>query len=98
MWRIIGPIESVTGVLMCGLSVSRLFAIVNRLVGHSSQPNPQGKPVSVTSSRRDSQAHRLAVSFDDCIRQYLRIYFLRTRRPSLWKRGMEKPNANSMGD
>ena len=27
-----GPVESVTGVLMCGLSASFLFAIVTRLV------------------------------------------------------------------
>jgi voltage-gated potassium channel len=33
-WRILGPIESVTGVLMCGLSVSGLFAMVTRLVRH----------------------------------------------------------------
>ena len=32
MWRTLGPVESVTGVLMCGLSASFLFAIVNRLV------------------------------------------------------------------
>jgi voltage-gated potassium channel len=31
-WRILGPVEAVTGVLMCGLSVSLLFAIVTRLV------------------------------------------------------------------
>jgi voltage-gated potassium channel len=31
-WRLLGPIESVTGVLMCGLSASGLFAIVTRLV------------------------------------------------------------------
>ncbi len=41
MWRILGPLESVTGVLMCGLSVSLLFAIVNRLVLHNSHPNPR---------------------------------------------------------
>jgi voltage-gated potassium channel len=41
MWRMLGPLESVTGVLMCGLSVSLLFAIVNGLVWHSSHPNPQ---------------------------------------------------------
>ena len=34
MWRTMGPVESVTGVLMCGLSASFLFAIVNRLVEH----------------------------------------------------------------
>jgi voltage-gated potassium channel len=32
MWRNLGPVESVTGVLMCGLSASFLFAIVTRLV------------------------------------------------------------------
>ena len=34
MWRTMGPVESVTGVLMCGLSASFVFAIVNRLVEH----------------------------------------------------------------
>jgi voltage-gated potassium channel len=32
MWRTMGPVESVTGALMCGLSASFLFAIVTRLV------------------------------------------------------------------
>jgi voltage-gated potassium channel len=32
MWRILGPLESVIGVLMCGLSAAFLFAIVTRLV------------------------------------------------------------------
>jgi voltage-gated potassium channel len=32
-WRVIAPIESVTGVLMCGLSAGLLFAVVTRLVG-----------------------------------------------------------------
>jgi voltage-gated potassium channel len=32
MWRTLGPIESVAGVLMCGLSASLLFAVVTRLV------------------------------------------------------------------
>jgi hypothetical protein len=31
-WRTLGPVESVVGVLMCGLSASLLFAIVTRLV------------------------------------------------------------------
>jgi len=34
MWRTLGPVESVTGMLMCGLSASFVFAIVNRLVEH----------------------------------------------------------------
>jgi voltage-gated potassium channel len=32
-WRMLGPIESILGILMCGLSVSLLFAIATRLVG-----------------------------------------------------------------
>jgi hypothetical protein len=32
MWRTLGAVESITGVLMCGLSVSFLFAVVVRLV------------------------------------------------------------------
>ena len=31
-WRLFGPLESMLGVLMCGLSVSLLFALVNRLL------------------------------------------------------------------
>ncbi len=40
-WRSLGPVEAVTGVLMCGLSVSLLFAIVTRLVDRAvwSSPN-----------------------------------------------------------
>jgi voltage-gated potassium channel len=32
-WRLLGPIESILGVLICGVSVSLLVAIVTRLVG-----------------------------------------------------------------
>jgi voltage-gated potassium channel len=32
VWRALGPIESVMGVLMCGMSVSALFAVTSRLV------------------------------------------------------------------
>src|SRR5208282_4547841 len=32
VWRLMGPVESVTGVLMCGLSVSFLFTIATRIV------------------------------------------------------------------
>jgi voltage-gated potassium channel len=32
VWRVLGPVESVTGVLMCGMSVSGLFAIASHLV------------------------------------------------------------------
>jgi len=31
-WRLLGPLESMTGVLMCGVSVAVLFAIVTRSI------------------------------------------------------------------
>lgn len=50
MWRTMGPVESVTGVLMCGLSASFLFAIVTRLVEHEdpelAEPLPSAEPVA----------------------------------------------------
>ena len=32
-WRMLGPIEGLTGILMCGLSTGLFFAIINRLIG-----------------------------------------------------------------
>jgi voltage-gated potassium channel len=32
-WRMLGPIESILGILICGVSVSLLFAIATLLVG-----------------------------------------------------------------
>jgi voltage-gated potassium channel len=52
-WRLLGPIESVTGVLMCALSASGLFAIVTRLARHEERFLPPLPPVS---NPRDSQA------------------------------------------
>jgi voltage-gated potassium channel len=34
-WRILGPLEGMIGVLMCGVSASLLFAIVTRLIGEA---------------------------------------------------------------
>ena len=36
-WRMLGPLESIIGVLMCGISVSLLFATVTRLVGREAR-------------------------------------------------------------
>ena len=38
-WRMLGPLESIIGVLMCGVTVSLLFAIVTRLVGEPRSSN-----------------------------------------------------------
>lgn len=32
LWRLMGPVESVTGVLMCGISVSFLFVVATKIV------------------------------------------------------------------
>jgi voltage-gated potassium channel len=37
MWRTLGPVEGVAGVLMCGLSTGLLFAIVTRLVAREAR-------------------------------------------------------------
>jgi voltage-gated potassium channel len=36
-WRMLGPLESIIGVLMCGISVSVLFATVARLVSRDAR-------------------------------------------------------------
>lgn len=40
-WRLLGPLESITGVLMCGMSVSVLFALVTRLLDRDTQSSPR---------------------------------------------------------
>jgi voltage-gated potassium channel len=41
MWRVLGPLEAMTGVLMCGMSVSLLFAVVTRLVDREVRLAPE---------------------------------------------------------
>ena len=36
-WRLLGPLESMIGVLMCGISVGLLFALITRLVASDSR-------------------------------------------------------------
>ena len=38
-WCMLGPLESIIGVLMCGISVSALFATVTRLVSRPAAPS-----------------------------------------------------------
>ena len=48
MWRLLGPLESMTGVLMCGVSVCVLFALVTRLVERDTQ-SPQRQMAAAAS-------------------------------------------------
>jgi voltage-gated potassium channel len=63
MWRTLGPVESVIGVLMCGLSASFLFAIVGRLVDREARASGPsithmgGKVVCQFSARRNPADH-----------------------------------------
>jgi len=51
-WRSFGPLESLTGVLMCGLSASFLFAVVTRLVQHDATLLKQGEQMRLAPRRR----------------------------------------------
>ncbi|WP_263355475.1 potassium channel family protein, partial [Acidicapsa acidisoli] len=46
-WRTLGPLESVIGVLMCGISASLLFAIVTRLINREEQSSPKEQGADV---------------------------------------------------
>ena len=50
IWRTLGPLESVTGVLMCGLSAALLFAIIIRLVEREGRISPE--PEHAVDERR----------------------------------------------
>jgi voltage-gated potassium channel len=47
-WRTLGPLEGVIGVLMCGISVSVLFAIVTRLINRDDRSSPKEHEANVT--------------------------------------------------
>jgi hypothetical protein len=49
MWRTLGPVESIIGVLMCGLTAGFLFAIVSRLVDGGARAS--GTPIANTGGK-----------------------------------------------
>jgi voltage-gated potassium channel len=48
-WRTLGPVESIIGVLMCGLTAGFLFAIVSRLVDREARAS--GTPIVHTGGK-----------------------------------------------
>jgi hypothetical protein len=48
-WRMLGPLESIIGVLMCGLSVSFLFAVAMRLISNEDDPHGARAAISAKS-------------------------------------------------
>jgi hypothetical protein len=56
IWRTLGPTESLTGVLMCGLSASFLFAVVTRLVQRRDLSSSElANPAAVRASTPDTR-------------------------------------------
>jgi hypothetical protein len=51
-WRILGPLEAISGLLLFGLSTAVLFAIMNRLIQHRLGVQP-GQPCD-PAGKRDS--------------------------------------------
>ena len=60
IWRTLGPVESISGVLMCGLSASFLFAIVTRLV--EGEARISDTPVTDTGEASPGARIRLSIS------------------------------------
>jgi voltage-gated potassium channel len=50
-WRLLGPLESMLGMIMSGVSVSVLFAIVTRLLDSDEDPRRPNQCECVTASR-----------------------------------------------
>ena len=54
-WRLLGPLESMTGVLMCGVSVSLLVTVVGRMVeAHSSRDKSVLNSSALALASRDA--------------------------------------------
>ena len=59
VYRLMGPVESVTGVLMCGISVSGLVALATRLVERESGPPPM-RSVSGLDGRPEAELESIS--------------------------------------
>ena len=40
-WRLVGGVEALTGILMCGLTTGLFFAVVNKVFGDRSEAKPK---------------------------------------------------------
>ena len=59
VWRLLGPVESVTGVLMCGISISFLVAVATRLVEREAGA-PRMRCVSGVDGRSEVELEKLS--------------------------------------
>jgi len=62
VWRLLGPVEAIMGVLMCGISVSALFAIATRLIGNEAQLSADASDLSGIGKLRGRGSSRQARS------------------------------------
>jgi len=53
IWRLVGPVESVTGVLMCGISVSCLFVVATKVIERESAAPPMSYANSLDGRSED---------------------------------------------
>jgi ion channel len=51
-WRMLGPLETLTGILMCGLSTGLFFAIVIRWIGNWMQRKSAFEPHSAAPKKK----------------------------------------------
>jgi hypothetical protein len=58
-WRTLAPLESVIGVLMCGISVSLLFAIVTQLINRDERFSLSCVPMTIRSAFRACAKERI---------------------------------------
>ena len=65
-WRLLGPLESMVGVLMCGISVSLLFVLVSRLVDR----NDRG---SLNQAQCDTLSHGRSIEKAIALRKVERV-------------------------
>jgi len=42
-WRMLGPVEGLTGILMCGLSTGFFFAVLNKMIGAGQERDSRGR-------------------------------------------------------
>ena len=66
MWRTLGPLESIIGVLMCGISVSLLFAIVTGLTSRNARLSRKEYRTSAIAAIRVGGAPREARRQGEC--------------------------------
>lgn len=59
VWRLLGPVEGVTGVLMCGISVSFLFVVATKLVERESSAR-QMRYINVLDERSEAEQEKLS--------------------------------------